>query len=290
MLELIPAKTPIFRPEVSARHSIKNMSNSQANDRKVLGAGYIKRGELATEQDAIILGLAPGDADKIFICDRDKNLAMFHFKDPQEAPKMPIIKELCISSASEDCLPGGLFASSPSPPPTDSRIDLAASFDSFPEMHVDDAAFSNMQPSQSCAAANSLSPEGEGQARSADHTLVRGWIINIDTGKLVCKSFSEGSVVFVDPPTIETDKCWSGWEFKPYREGTTIRIFWDQEQWRLSTHRKIDASTSRIPGVEIEVSKLFADSCPAFSYDLLSKDVIYVLQIVHRDNQIMNPE
>lgn len=244
-------------------------------NRKTIGAGYTKRGELATEDDAIILGLHRSDCDKIFICDRDKNLAMFHFKDSDaDAPQNRKASNGSragspgISSASEDCLPGGLFASSPSPPPrSSSQLDLTSSIDD-------------------------VSNFDESRGRQADSIVshIRGWIVNIDTGKLVCRSFSEGSVVFVDPHQFETASCWDQWEFKPYREGTTIRIFWDQEQWRLSTHRKIDASTSRIPGVEIEVSKLFADSCPGFSYDLLSKDVIYVLQIVHRDNQIMNPE
>jgi hypothetical protein len=50
-------------------------------DRKPISAGYTKKGELATEEDAVVLGLPPSDAEKIFICDRDKNFAMFHFKD-----------------------------------------------------------------------------------------------------------------------------------------------------------------------------------------------------------------
>lgn len=250
----------------------------QALNRKVIGAGYTKRGEMATEEDAIILGLAASDADKIFICDRDKNLAMFHFRDAESVPQRvsPVMEEArelnrklssSISSASEDCLPGGLFASSPSPPPRSaSQLDLPIS-------------------EEGIEIEQSRGPQADSLV-----SHIRGWIVNIDTHKLVCRSFSEGSVVFVNPEQFATAACWDQWEFKPYREGTTIRIFWDQEQWRLSTHRKIDASTSRIPGVEIEVSKLFADSCPGFNYDLLSKDVIYVLQIVHRDNQIMNPE
>ena len=285
-----------------------SLSSVASLNLKPISAGYVKRGEMATEEDAIILGLAPSDADKIFICDRDGNLAMFHFKDAEEgalracssgsalgcsaatqphdgsvfASTRPISP--AISSASEDCLPGGLFASTPSPPPrSSSQVDLTASIEG------------NLTPNEGeilAAGPNIQQPRGrqaDEEIRNPSINLVRGWIVNIETGQLVCKSFSEGSVVYVDPANFLTQHCWDQWEFKPYREGTTIRIFWDQGEWKFLTHRKIDASTSRISGVEVEISTIFAEACPDFSYDLLSTDVIYVLQIVHRDNQIMNP-
>jgi hypothetical protein len=248
-------------------------------DRKPISAGYTKKGELATEEDAVVLGLPPSDAEKIFICDRDKNFAMFHFKDfettrPIEKFRVLSDEGLKSVSSTESLLPSGLFSSSPSPPPSSPMRVSPESLNSSVESTTD---------LQDCHSNSSKSEADQ-------YLLVRGWIVNIDTNTIVCRSFSESSVVFVDPENFQLDRQWEEYSFRPYREGTTIRIFWDQVQWRLSTHRKIDASTSRIPGVEIEVSKIFAEACPQFSYDLLSKDVIYVLQIVHRDNQIMNSE
>jgi hypothetical protein len=267
---------------------MESIKASPRLERKPISAGYTKRGELATEEDAVILGLHPNDAEKIFICDRDKNFAMFHFRDFEVSKSVTIRSSAAILrvspddglksvSSTESLLPSNLFSSSPSPPPN-----------STSPMRVSPESLNSSV--ESTANLHDQAENPHGYSGSEDHLLVRGWIVDIDTNTVVCRSFSESSVVFVNPENFQTDSTWTDYSFKPFREGTTIRIFWDQVQWRLSTHRKIDASTSRIPGVEVEVSKIFAEACPGFSYDLLSKDVIYVLQIVHRDNQIMNPQ
>lgn len=118
---------------------------------------------------------------------------------------------------------------------------------------------------------------------------VRGWILNIITNQVVCKSFSEGSVVFNTSEGIRKIN-WKGYEFTPYIEGTTIRAFWEGSEWQYSVHRKIDCRGSRIPGVELEIFKMFHESWPDFDEKLLNKDRVYVFQVVHRDNQIMNPD
>lgn len=193
--------------------------------RRPINGGYAKKGELATPEDAIALGLKSEDADAIFISHRHLNLASFHIKD-----------------------------STSFPPNTAQQITDSV----------------NERTSQ-----------------------VRGWILDIGTSKLVCKSFSEGSIIFADETEFMAED-WTGYTLKKCEEGTTIRIFWHESpsggEWLHSTHRKIDCRDSRIPGVEIEIFDLFKQACPNFNYDALDEKIIYVLQIVHQENQIMNPD
>lgn len=120
-------------------------------------------------------------------------------------------------------------------------------------------------------------------------SAVRGWVVDTNTGWILCRSFSEDSILFVDEAEFMAHD-WSSYTLKKCKEGTTIRIYWNGKEWSHSTHRKINCRVSRIPGVEIEVFKLFEQGCPEFNYDLLNKDVVYVFQLVHRDNQVMNPK
>jgi len=122
-------------------------------------------------------------------------------------------------------------------------------------------------------------------------SAVRGWIINTETGKLCCRSFTESPIVFVSPSELKQYSD-DEYTFKPFVEGATLRLFWNEEKetWFHSTHRKIDCSRSRIPGVELGFLEMFNQACPDFDYSQLDKSKIYIIQIMHRDNQIMNQE
>lgn len=212
-------ETPDFIHQKSFFASESENGNGKTLDqvhKKVLNGGYSKKGEVATEEDAVNLGLDPEDASKIYICNREGNLAMFHFRDEY----------------------------------------------------------------------NKSLDDGEDHKKI---TSVRGWIMDINTNQVLCKSFTEGSVFFTDSKEMH-EMDWTGYRFSTFLEGATIRVFHDGREWQYSTHRKIDCHGSRIPGVEIEVFKIFQDSWPEFDESILNKNLIYVFQVVHRDNQIMNPD
>lgn len=207
--------------------------------RKIINGGYSKRGELATEKDAVLLGLQAEDAEGIFICDRSNSLVMFHCKD------------------------------------------FSFTKDASSEVEEDAAIPLNVNAS--------VLQKPLSEASRARVSAVRGWIMDQETGTLLCRSFSEDSILFVEETDFNSQD-WSSYSLKKCKEGTTIRIFWNGKDWSHSTNRKINCEVSRIPGVEIEVFEMFKQGCPEFSYDNLNRDVIYIFQLVHRDNQVMNPK
>jgi len=187
--------------------------------RQVIDGGYSKKGELATINDALALGLLASDADKIYICDRNRHLVMFHCKDDYETTETDADK---------------IYAE---------RMRISA---------------------------------------------IRGWIVNSITNEIVCRSFTETSILFTVSEHL-TPMDWTGWTFSPYLEGTTIRTFWDGSEWLHATHRKIDFSNSKIPGAELVLKDIFKECLPNLNYDELDKTVTYVFHMVHQENQIMNP-
>lgn len=119
-------------------------------------------------------------------------------------------------------------------------------------------------------------------------SAIRGWILDTQTQKIVCRSFTETSIYYTDPEPL-TDMDWTDWTFKPFIEGTVIRVFWDGIEWIHSTHRKIDCRSTRIPGAEIPVLDIFKECLPNLNYETLERSCVYVFQIVHQENQVMNP-
>jgi hypothetical protein len=118
-------------------------------------------------------------------------------------------------------------------------------------------------------------------------SAIRGWILQGTT--VVSKSFSETTIVHLSPSELSVYDQ-KGYIFTPFLEGTTLRIFWYKDRWLHTTNRRIDCTNSRIPGVEIGFLQMFKEACPDFNYDLLNKNMIYIFQIVHVHNQLMNQE
>lgn len=120
-------------------------------------------------------------------------------------------------------------------------------------------------------------------------SAIRGWILCGKT--IISKSFSEASIVYISPSELKyySDK---GYIFTEFIEGTSIRLIWDGKQWLHSTNRRINCTNSRIPipGVDIGFLQMFKEACPEFNYDLLNKNMIYIFQIVHIHNQLMNQD
>ena len=120
---------------------------------------------------------------------------------------------------------------------------------------------------------------------------IRGLVVDTETNEICCRSFSETELNIVNPLEIEKYSN-EGYTFKPFVEGATLRLFWDKitEHWFFSTHKKIDCSRSKIPGVELGFMDMFNQACPDFDLNELNKDYVYIIQVMHRDNQIMNQE
>lgn len=177
---------------------------------KPISNGFDGRGESATEEDGILLGLTPEQLPYVSIIGRHGSLAMFHFLDRDQK--------------------------------TVSKV----------------------------------------------HSI-RGWVVNINTNEVVCPSYSETSISFIDPVLL-MDPVFEGVEIKPYIEGLTIRMFWDGEKWIHVAHRKIDCTNSNIPGCSKTYVEMFHDACPTFNYDQLNKAMTYVFLVYNTESQIMNPD
>src|SRR6185295_16739806 len=70
------------------------------------------------------------------------------------------------------------------------------------------------------------------------------------------------------------------------KEGTVLRVFWDSDQWFISTHQKIDAHNSRWSGGTF--GSMF-DELRTFNFDNLNKDWCYVFLLRHEKNKIIYP-
>src|SRR5579885_3075587 len=118
---------------------------------------------------------------------------------------------------------------------------------------------------------------------------VRGWIINTKTNKIICKSFTETSIVHIAPDDIEK-YINDGFILKPFIEGTNIRVFRYGDVWLHSTNKKINCINSRIPVCEANIYQMFKEALGDFNYDQLNPHFIYIFHLMHMHNQIMNQE
>lgn len=205
---------------------------------------YCTKGEIAQMKDIKNLGLEEDDLDRIYVCNRNGNYTMFHYK--------PDYNERSV-------------------------ID-----------NTDDHQTTNTQTSWGDQDSASHQKQEMMKNRISE---VRGWIYDETKREICCKSFGETVIAF-----IEQDGLYKyheeGYTFKQYVEGTTIRLFWDNynNEWIHSSHRKINCDKSKVPGMIQNFKQMFDESCPNLDYSLLNKEKIYIIQVVHKENQIMNQE
>lgn len=137
---------------------------------------------------------------------------------------------------------------------------------------------------------------------------VRGWIQDISTGRLIARSFTEDSIFSCGADTFRNINWTKDYEFMPIIEGITVRIFHYNSKWYVSTHKKIDcfASKSIIPDINLSIEDMFNSAIPLNAVKTMASklsnpniagtennggnDNIYIFQIVHPMNQIMNQE
>ena len=81
---------------------------------------------------------------------------------------------------------------------------------------------------------------------------IRGWIVNNKNNMLVCPSWSENYHMFIESQNF-LDFDWDEFTFTPYLEGTTLSVFWDDDNCHYAVNRKLDSRKSRIPVVELEL-------------------------------------
>ncbi len=254
---------------------------SRITKKRYMGDNFKKNQHEATVEDVLALGLQASDVSKIVVCDRLGDLTMFHFKENYDQ-----------EDASEE---GGEKVAGNSDV---EEVDLKASknwgdlIENVSEKKK--KIFESMKERVSA---------------------VRGWILsnkiqdnkteggnktegNKVTRKLICKSFGSTSIVHLNPSQLSNYKD-MGYVFHLFIEGSTLRFFWLSEptaedasagRWVRSSYRKIDSVNSRIPGIELGFQQMFDEASPNFDLSQLNKDYIYVFQVMHRDNQIMNQD
>jgi len=220
--------------------SQNNEDSSRVTKGKIVVDQFCTKGELPEMKDIMDIGLDQDDLDRVYICDRNDNYTMFHFKANYNERK--------VSANGRDCIEASWG---------DQTVELE---------------------------------ELQEEMRSRV-SKVRGVVINQVTKEIVCRSFGETNMVFKNPSELEHYKD-DGYIFKQFVEGATIRLFWDKdaERWLHSSHKKIDCTNSKVPGVEIGFKDMFEEASPNFNYDQLDKNKIYIIQVVHKLNQIMNQE
>jgi hypothetical protein len=78
-----------------------------------------------------------------------------------------------------------------------------------------------------------------------DHTSeIRGTVVDAEEGVVVCRSFPFTKEYAADDPILSFFDLTNCTQTIAY-EGTIIRVYFAAGQWRVSTHRKIDANSSR---------------------------------------------
>lgn len=118
---------------------------------------------------------------------------------------------------------------------------------------------------------------------------VRGLVVDTDTNNIVCRSYG------YTPEIVSTDKQklsdllpsnLTTVQFYKACEGTIIRVFWANDKWYVSTHRKIDASTSYWSGPTF--GDMF-EELRNFDYGDLNKEHCYVFLMSHKENRFIYP-
>jgi hypothetical protein len=116
---------------------------------------------------------------------------------------------------------------------------------------------------------------------------VRGTIINVETEKIVCKSHPFTTKVVTDNDSRMTDLFTGDFnanQFYPFTQGTMARYWFDGNQWRMSTHRKIEGEKSSWGGPTF--GEMFQE-LKQFNDADLDKNYCYHILVVHPKNRMV---
>ena len=114
---------------------------------------------------------------------------------------------------------------------------------------------------------------------------VRGIIVDIDKGLVVCQSFPFTKEFLPNDPRLKFYDFTNAAMTLAY-EGTILRVYYAAGKWRISTHRKIDASKSRWSGEPFEDS--FRTLWGSTDYDTgMDKKYCYAFLLADPENRIV---
>jgi hypothetical protein len=122
---------------------------------------------------------------------------------------------------------------------------------------------------------------------------VRGIIVDTDTMTIVCRSFGYTPEITVSNATSIHDICNSPMvknmslattKFFYACEGTIMRMFFHNNKWYVSTHRKINALNSFWSGPTF--GEMLRD-VQKFDFEMLNKNYCYVMLLSHPENRII---
>ena len=237
--------------------------NKSSKSSKIKINSHSVKGEKAKLEDISSLSLQPSDVERVYICDSDneKKLVMIHYVDGYD--KISVHDFGSIESQYKSLL---VLEDSGSDSGETERKVIKKSWGDIADQVG--KKFEEMK--------KRISP-------------IRGWIINDKTKTVVCRGFSETSIVHISPSDVQYYLD-NGYTLNPFIEGTIIRIFWYQDQWVHSTNKKINFINSRIPVVEASIFDMFKEALPGFDYGQLNKERIYIFHLMHKYNQIMNQD
>lgn len=119
---------------------------------------------------------------------------------------------------------------------------------------------------------------------SAENYKYRGLIVDTNTNKIVCCSHpytpevvltKDFQVEYEDGNEVEVNVC---------LEGTVLRLFFFDGEWRLSTYKKINGRNSRWNARKFGeyFDELFGDD-----YSMLDKNICYTFLLSHQDTAII---
>lgn len=114
---------------------------------------------------------------------------------------------------------------------------------------------------------------------------VRGTIVDTSTNTIVCQSFGYTPEITVDSNSQIPDQS----ELLTYYralEGSVVRVYWWGNEWRVSTHHKIDANASRWNGKSF---RYMFDQTRKFELDSLVKTACYMFLVSHPACRVIYP-
>lgn len=115
---------------------------------------------------------------------------------------------------------------------------------------------------------------------------VRGIIVENDN-KIVCKSFPYTPELIELPPFIN-DELLKECKITLAYEGTLLRVFYYDNEWIVSTHKKINALQNKWGGPTFEKMLKECMNTNELSFDFLNKNYCYVFLMHHIKNTLVS--
>lgn len=119
---------------------------------------------------------------------------------------------------------------------------------------------------------------------------VRGLVVDTNKKEVVCRSYPYTETLEFNSNDFENENTKKMMSLSSNEntyvacEGTILRVYWANDKWFVSTHRKIDSNKSFWSGSTF--GSLFEELC-SFEWDELNKNLCYVFLLSHESNRLI---